>query len=150
MSFDIHRWRPLLFHSLSISVAITSNLELFSSVTQPRANTLTVTWSTLPSVPTGLEEHYFYIIEIRKSTDQWSDLDFTQTFQHQAGVTEYNEDISMRLELDTTYVVRLVGKRVHKDQEDRETVSQEKIIDIACTGLYMYRQWIQHFCQMRH
>ncbi len=133
-----------------ISVAIESSLELLSSVTQPRANTLTVTWSPLPSVPTGLEEHYFYIIEIRKSTNQWSDQDSIRTFQHQAGVTEYNEDISTRLELDTTYAVRLVGKRVQKEQGDREIVSRENRIDIACTGRYMFRQSIQQFWQMRH
>ena len=103
-------------------------------MTQPRVNTLTVTWSPLPSAPTGLEEHYFYIIEIRKLGDPWSEVYFTQTFQHQADVTEYSEDVSMNLEQDTTYVVRLVGKRVHKDQEDRQIVSRDHEIHITCTG----------------
>ncbi len=124
---------------LFISVAISLGLYLLSSVTQPRANTITVTWSPLPSVPSRLEEHYFYIIEIRKSGDPWSEEDFAQTFQHQAGVTEYSETISMRLDLESAYVVRLIGKRVHKDLEDRRPLSREHEIQITCTGLHTGR-----------
>ena len=72
---------------------------------------------------------------MRKSGDSWSDGYFTQTRQHQAGVAEYSEDISMSLDLDTTYVVRLAGKRVHKDEEDRVIVSEEHEKHITCTGL---------------
>ncbi len=127
------------FFFFSTAVEISSNLDLLSAVSQPRANTLTVTWSPLPFVPTGLEEHYFYIIEIRKSTYEWSDRDFTQTFQHQSGVTQYNEDVNVELEPDTTYAVRLVGKRVHQDQEERVIVSRGLDINITCTGWYTYK-----------
>ncbi len=126
------------FSLISTSAQIRPGLDLLSSVTQPQANTLSVTWSPLPSIHNGLEEHYFYILEIRKSTDDWSDRNFTQTFQHQAGVTEYSEDISIRLDLDITYIVRLVGKRVHKYHEERVIVSTEHAIDITSTGLIMF------------
>ncbi len=140
-----------------ISVEISPGLYLLSAVAQLQANTLSVTWFPMPSVPTGLEEHYFYIIEIRKSFGPWSDVDFSRTFPHQAGVTEYNEDVSAILDVDTTYVVRLAGKRVHKDQEDRQLVSREHEIHITCTGWYtgwyvpMYIRLIHiHFIEIKH
>ena len=118
-------------------------------MTQPRANTLTVTWSPLPAVPTGLEEHYLYIIEVRKLRNPWSEVDFNQTTQHQADIIEYREDVSMKLNLDTTYVVRVVGKRVHKNQEERQPVSRDHEIHIRCTGSYAGR-YVRIYIRLIH
>ncbi len=106
---------------------------MLTDIGQNNAGALTATWTPLPSIPSGLESHYHYVIQIQKmSSSGSSDWQDVLTVDHVADKNIYSETTDVTLELDVRYRVRLQAVREHQNLRERTTVSQVlQVVQVA-------------------
>ncbi len=89
----------------------------------------------LPSIPSGLESHYHYVIQIQMVTSSgWDDWRDVLTVDHVADRDIYRETTDVTLELDVRYRVRLQAVREHQNLRERTTVSHIHHIQRVSAG----------------
>ena len=109
---------------------------LLTDIDQNNAGALTATWTPLPSIPSGLESHYHYVIQIQKMTSSgWGDWQDVLTVDHIADRDIYRETTDVTLELDVRYRVRLQAVREHQNLKEGTAVSQVLRIQRVSAGI---------------
>ncbi len=104
---------------------ISDEENVLTDIGQNSAGALTATWTPLPSIPSGLESHYHYVIQIQRMTSSnWTDWQDVLTVNHVADRDIYSETTDVTLELDVRYRVRLQAVREHQNLRERTIVSQ--------------------------
>ncbi len=104
-------------------------MNLLTDVDQNNAGVLIVTWTPLPSIRSGLESHYHYVVQIQKMTSAgWGDWQDVLTVDHVADRDIYRETTDVTLEMDVRYGVRLQAMREHLNQRELTEVSERYLI----------------------
>ncbi len=108
---------------------------LLTDIGSNNIGTLTATWIPLPSIPSGLESHYHYVIQLQTMTSSdWGDWQDVLTVVNVGDRDIYRETTDVTLELDVRYRVRLQAVREHQNLRERTTVSQVLRIQTVSAG----------------
>ncbi len=136
------RYRTALI-SCSIPEPVSGEENLLTDIDQNNAGALTATWTPLSGIPSGLESHYHYVIQIQKMTSSgWGDWQDVMTVDHIDDRDIYRETTDVTLELDVRYRVRLQAVREHQNLKEGTAVSQ--VLRIQRVSVGKYCKWKQY------